>query len=99
MSMFVAVNLQSGESVGSLHRHHRTLKFQPGLKQLDEAMPAKGGVPLVLDPDATHKTPPIQRGLGTLPRFSCALRRPADALPTPSAYPAWAGGWRYRRGV
>ena len=68
-SLFAALNLQSGEIVGSLHRHHRTQEFKQFLEQLDAAVPADLGVHLVLDNYATHKAPPIQRWLVKHPRF------------------------------
>jgi transposase len=68
-SWFAALNLQRGEIVGSLYRHHRTQEFQPFLDQLDAAVPADLTVHLVLDHDATHKAPRIPRWLVKHPRF------------------------------
>ena len=67
---FAALNLQTGEGVGSRRPRHRTQEFQAFLDRLDTTVPADLAVHLVLDHDATHKAPPIQRWLGKHPRFA-----------------------------
>ena len=62
-SLFAALNLQTGEIVGSLHRHHRTQDVKQFLDRIDAAVPADCTVHLVLDNYATHKAPPIHRWL------------------------------------
>jgi transposase len=69
-SLFAALNLATGEVVGSLRKRHRTQEFQQFLEQLDATVPADLAVHLVLDNYATHKSPPIQRWLQRHPRFA-----------------------------
>ena len=69
-SLFAALNLQTGEVVGSLRHRHRTQEFQAFLDRLDTTVPADLAVHLVLDNYATHKAPPVQRRLVKHPRFA-----------------------------
>jgi transposase len=69
-SLFAALNLATGEVVGSLRRRHRTHEFKQFLEQLDATVPPALAVHLVLDNYATHKSPPIQRWLVRHPRFT-----------------------------
>ncbi len=78
-SLFAALNLPSGEIVGSRHRHHRTQEFKQFLDQLDAAVPADLTVPRVLDNYATHKAPPIQRWLVKHPRFALHFTPPSSS--------------------
>lgn len=71
--MFAALNLQSGAMGGHPRRQHRTQEFPHFLEPRDAAVPADLGVHLMLDHDATHKAPPIQRGLVKPPRFALPL--------------------------
>jgi len=74
-----ALNLQSGEIVGSLHRHHRTQEFQQLLDRLDAAVPADLGGHLGLDHYATHQAPPILWS----PRLFGRVRRPLSRIRGP----------------
>jgi transposase len=69
-SLFAALNLTTGEVVGSLRRHHRTQEFKQFLEQLEATVPEDLAVHLVLDNYATHKSSPIQRWLVRHPRFT-----------------------------
>jgi len=69
-SLFAALNLATGEVVGSLRKRHRTQEFKQFLEQLDATVPPDLAVHLILDNYATHKSPPIQRWLVRHPRFA-----------------------------
>ena len=68
-SLYAALNLQSGEVIGSLHQRHRAIEFLKFLKRIDENVPAHLDVHLVLDNASSHKTPKIRRWLAAHPRF------------------------------
>ena len=68
-SLYAALNLGSGEVIGSLHQRHRALEFLKFLKTIDESVPAHLDVHLVLDNASSHKTPQIRRWLAQHPRF------------------------------
>ncbi len=69
-SRFAALTWQIGEVVGSLRHRHRTQEFQAFLGRLDTTVPADLAVHNVLDHDATHQAPPVQRWLVKHPRFA-----------------------------
>ena len=68
-SLYAALNLQSGEVIGSLHQRHRAVEFLKFLKTIDENVPAHLSVHLVLDNASSHKTPKVRRWLAAHPRF------------------------------
>ena len=68
-SLYAALNVQSGEVIGSLHQRHRAVEFLKFLKRLDQAVPADLNVHLVLDNASSHKTPTVRRWLAQHPRF------------------------------
>jgi len=68
-SLYAALDLTSGQVIGSLHARHRAIEFKQFLQTLDRAVPAELDVHLVLDNSSTHKTPAIQRWLVAHPRF------------------------------
>ena len=68
-SLYAALNVQSGEVIGSLHRRHRAVEFLKFLKRIDAAVPAGLSVHLVLDNASSHKTPTVRRWLAQHPRF------------------------------
>jgi transposase len=68
-SLYAALNIQSGEVLGSLHERHRAIEFLKFLKRIDETVPAELGVHLVLDNASSHKTPKVRRWLAQHPRF------------------------------
>ena len=86
-SLFAALNLTTGEVVGSLRRHHRAQAFKQFLEQLEATVPQDLAVHLVLDNYATHKSPPIPRWLVRHPRFTLHF------IPTGSSWlNRWSGG-------
>jgi transposase len=68
-SLFAALNIASGQVIGSLHARHRTVEFKKFLRQIDAAVPAELDVHLILDNYTTHKTSEVQRWLAAHPRF------------------------------
>jgi transposase len=68
-SLFAALDLATGQVIGSLHRRHRSVEFRRFLAKLDKQVPHELAVHLVCDNYATHKTDTIQRWLIAHPRF------------------------------
>jgi transposase len=68
-SLFAALDMTTGQVIGSLHRRHRSSEFKKFLERIDAEVPAHLDVHLVLDNYATHKTPDIMRWLLRHPRF------------------------------
>jgi len=68
-SLYAALNVQSGEVIGSLHQRHRAVEFLKFLKRIDAAVPAGLTVHLVLDNASSHKTAAVRRWLAQHPRF------------------------------
>jgi transposase len=68
-SLFAALDIATGQVIGSLHRRHRSIEFKQFLARLDREVPTDLDVHLVCDNYATHKTDTIQRWLAAHPRF------------------------------
>jgi transposase len=68
-TLFAALDLASGQVIGSLHQRHRAVEFKKFLQTLDREVPDELEVHLILDNYATHKTPAIQKWLTRHPRF------------------------------
>lgn len=68
-TLFAALNVATGEVIGSLHRRHRTSEFLRFLKTIDEAVPADLDIHLVLDNYVTHKTKRTRAWFARHPRF------------------------------
>ena len=70
-SLFAALDVATGKVIGRCHRRHRHQEFVRFLDEIDAAVPAEDGVTvhLVMDNDATHKTPAVKRWLARHPRF------------------------------
>ena len=68
-SLYAALNIQSGQVLGSLHQRHRAIEFLKFLKTIDHNVPAHLDVHLVLDNASSHKTPTVRRWLAQHPRF------------------------------
>jgi transposase len=68
-SLYAALDLSTGQVIGSLHARHRALEFKKFLQTLDREVPADLDVHLVLDNSSTHKTPAIKTWLAAHPRF------------------------------
>ena len=68
-SLYAALDLATGQVIGSLHSRHRAIEFRKFLATIDRQVPAGLDVHLVLDNVSTHKTPAIKRWLAAHPRF------------------------------
>src|SRR5271170_6004931 len=68
-TLFAALNIATGKVIGELHRRHRSREFLQFLRTIEEAVPKKLEVHLVMDNYGTHKTPTVKRWLASNPRF------------------------------
>lgn len=68
-SLYAALDLASGQVIGSLHARHRAIEFKKFLATIDREVPEHLDVHLVMDNASTHKTPAIKRWLLAHPRF------------------------------
>src|SRR5712675_235185 len=68
-TLFAALNIATGKVIGELHRRHRSQEFLQFLRTIDEAVPNRLEMHLVMDNYGTHKTPTVQRWLARNPRF------------------------------
>jgi transposase len=68
-TLFAALDVATGEIIGSIHRRHRAAEFKKFLIKLDNQVPVDLDVHLICDNYATHKSPPIAKWLGAHPRF------------------------------
>ena len=68
-TLFAALDVASGQIIGSIHRRHRAVEFGKFLTKLDKEVPAELEVHLICDNLSTHKTPAIQRWFTAHPRF------------------------------
>ena len=82
-SLYAALNIQSGEIVGSLHQRHRAVEFLKFLKTIDATVPEHLGVHLILDNASSHKTPTVRRWLARHPPVRLALHPHQQQLDQP----------------
>jgi len=68
-SLFAALDLASGSVIGQLHRRHRAKEFLAFLRTIDDNVPDRLDVHLVMDNSSTHKTPAVNAWLTRHPRF------------------------------
>jgi transposase len=68
-TLFAALDVATGEIIGSIHRRHRAAEFRKFLVKLDKQVPVGLDVHLICDNYSTHKAPTIQRWLEAHPRF------------------------------
>jgi transposase len=68
-TLFAALDVATGEVIGSIHRRHRAAEFKKFLTKLDREVPADLDVHLICDNYSTHKTPVIAAWLAAHPRF------------------------------
>ena len=69
-SLYAALDIASGQVIGSLHARHRAIEFKKFLTLIDSQVPDHLEVHLVMDNVSTHKTPAIKRWLLAHPRFT-----------------------------
>ena len=68
-NLYAALDLATGQVIGSLHSRHRAIEFRKFLATIDTAVPAGLDVHVVLDNVSTRKTEAIHRWLTAHPRF------------------------------
>ena len=68
-TLFAALNIATGKVIGQLHRRHRAKEFLQFLRAIEQAVPAKLDVHLVMDNYGNHKTPSVKGWLARNPRF------------------------------
>jgi transposase len=68
-TLFAALNTKSGEIIGEFHQRHRAREFRTFLDTINDAVPRRLDVHLIVDNASTHKTPLIHRWLARHPRF------------------------------
>jgi transposase len=68
-SLYAALDISTGQVIGSLHSRHRAIEFKKFLQTIDREVPQHLDIHLVLDNASTHKTPAIKRWLLAHPRF------------------------------
>src|SRR6266498_6052202 len=68
-TLFAALDVASGRVLTSCKRRHRHQEYLAFLKEVDESMPRKLDIHLVVDNYATHKHPRVQRWLAAHPRY------------------------------
>jgi transposase len=68
-SLYAALDITSGNVIGSLHARHRAIEFKKFLQTIDRNVPADLDVHLIIDNASTHKTPAIKKWLTAHPRF------------------------------
>jgi transposase len=99
-TVFAALDVASGQIIGSLHRRHRAVEFRKFLTKIDAEVPADLDVHLICDNLSTHKTPSVMRWLDAHPRIHLHF------TPTSSSWLNQVERWfalltdkRLRRGV
>ncbi|WP_285702209.1 IS630 family transposase [Actinomadura sp. NBRC 104412] len=68
-TLFAALDVASGQIIGSIHRRHRASEFRKFLAKIDKQVPADLEVHLICDNYGTHKHPTVITWLDAHPRF------------------------------
>lgn len=68
-TLFAALDVATGEVIGSLRRRHRTDEFLKFLRTIDEAVPKELEIHIVMDNYITHKTKRTKAWFARHPRF------------------------------
>jgi transposase len=68
-SLFAALDVATGKVIGRCFRRHRSREFLAFLREIDERVPGRLEVHLVVDNYGTHKTQAVRRWLLRHPRF------------------------------
>src|SRR5215218_6005198 len=68
-TLFAALDVATGEVIGSIHRRHRASEFRKFLAKLDKQVPAELDVHLICDNYSTHKARTVRAWLDAHPRF------------------------------
>jgi transposase len=68
-TLFAALDVASGQIIGSIHRRHRASEFKKFLAKIDKQVPADLDVHLICDNYTTHKYLSVTKWLDAHPRF------------------------------
>ncbi len=68
-SLFAALNVATGETIGNCHRRHRHQEFLKFLALIDSKLPADVEVHMVMDNYGTHKVDKVRRWFARHPRY------------------------------
>ena len=68
-SLYAALDITTGQVIGSLHARHRAIEFKKFLQRIDQQVPGDLDVHVILDNASTHKTPAVKKWLLAHPRF------------------------------
>ena len=68
-SLFAALDVATGRIIGRCHHRHRHQEFLRFLAQIEREVPMHLEVHIILDNDATHKTPKVARWFARHPRY------------------------------
>jgi len=68
-TLFLPLDAAKGTVIGRCRRHHRHQEYLDFLRQIEENVPAKLDVHIIVDNYATHKHPRVKRWLAARPRF------------------------------
>jgi transposase len=68
-SLFAALDVKTGKVIGECHRRHRSLEFRKFLDTIEQTVPPRFEVHLILDNYGTHKTALIRRWFAKRPHF------------------------------
>ncbi|MDF3294102.1 IS630 family transposase [Streptomyces silvisoli] len=68
-TLFAALDVATGEVIGSIHLRHRATEFKKFLTKLDKHVPADLDIHLICDNYSTHKTDTVRKWLDAHPRF------------------------------
>lgn len=69
IDLFAALNVGTGEVIARTEKRHRAIEFRKFLDQLDNEIPDRLDVHVIIDNASTHKTAAIDRWLTRHPRF------------------------------
>ncbi len=68
-TLFLALDTAKGTVIGRCRRRHRHQEYLDFLRQIEQNVPPKLDVHIIVDNYATHKHPQVQRWLAARPRF------------------------------
>ena len=71
--LFTALDAATGKVIGRCYPRHRGREF---LSEIERHVPPELEARLIMDNDATHKTPTIRKWLGAQPRSDVHFTRP-----------------------
>jgi transposase len=68
-NLFAALDIKSGKVIGECYPRKRATEFRQFLRQIDDQVPARLHVHLVVDNSSIHNTPQVRRWIKQHPRF------------------------------